>query len=195
MTWKYKIHVILLCPDVLSVFTSQLDFSLWFDRGYWENTSMNIVWYMIMSTIVKTAQVGDLNAHGNPVFELVAFSSAPEGTCTVSQNVPYSLYFGTRFHIVTLSWFPGIFVTSVFAIVFYPWYDIWPIATFYAYDNYVSDSRILMKCHSQHFPPILDDVSVVYLVSSLGLFSLCNYTPYRQISRSLKAVRYSSGVY
>ena len=30
--------------------TSQLDFSSWFNCGYWrENTSMNIVWYMIMA--------------------------------------------------------------------------------------------------------------------------------------------------
>ena len=38
--------------DVSCILTSQLAFSLWFNCGYWrENTSMNIVWYMIMAFV------------------------------------------------------------------------------------------------------------------------------------------------
>ena len=53
----------------------QLDVLLWFNHGKCrENTSVNIVWYMIMHfalyAMVKTAHVGDLNVHANLVYEL-----------------------------------------------------------------------------------------------------------------------------
>ena len=51
---------------------SHLDFLLWFNRGHWgENTSMDIVWYMVLG-FVQWSQVGDLDAHANLVFKLIA---------------------------------------------------------------------------------------------------------------------------
>ena len=50
VTWKYKNLSKVQSSDVSCMMTSQLDFSLWFNCGYWrENTSMNIVRYMIMA--------------------------------------------------------------------------------------------------------------------------------------------------
>ena len=57
--------------DVKCMLTSQLGFSVWFNSGYWrENTSMNIVWYMIMAFVRWSKQQRMVTQM--PMFKLAA---------------------------------------------------------------------------------------------------------------------------
>ena len=77
--------------------TSHVDFSFWFNCGYWlENSSMNIVWYMIMALArwSKQHRMVTLLPMSN-LYLNSCMSPAPEEARTVSQNVPSGLTVST----------------------------------------------------------------------------------------------------
>ena len=69
--------------------------------------------------MVKTLQVGNLDARANFVSKLVGMSSAPEETCAMSQNVPSGLT------VYIVSNFPD--TPICFGIVLFILYGIWAV--------------------------------------------------------------------
>ena len=69
--------------------------------------------------MVKTLQIGNLDARANFVSKLVCMSLAPEETCAMSQNVPSGL---TVYIVSNLPDTP-----ICFAIVLFIFYGIWVV--------------------------------------------------------------------